>query len=95
LEERRLRGDTEKEVLSSSPWDPEIRRVGMAQSCARGGLDWTLGSISLPRGWVKHWNRLLREVANAPSLSVFKRLWTTPLTTRFNLVSPALVRQLD
>jgi len=25
--------------------------MAMAQSCARGGLDWALGSISLLRGW--------------------------------------------
>jgi len=43
--------DVESEVLSSSPWYPVTGHVGMVQSCARGGLDWTLGSISLPKGW--------------------------------------------
>jgi len=40
----------------------------MASSCNRGSLDWILGEISLLKG-----NRLPREVAEAPSLEVFKR----------------------
>jgi len=44
---------------------------------------------------VKHCNRLPREVVNAPSLSVFKSIWTMPLRACFNLVRPELVRQLD
>jgi len=45
----------------------------MVQSWIRGGLDWTLGSISYTERVVKFLNRLAREVVNAPSLSVFKR----------------------
>jgi len=41
----------EREVLSSSPWDPVTGHVGTAQSCTKGGLDWTLGSVSLTREW--------------------------------------------
>jgi len=41
----------ETEVLTSPPWDPVMGHVGMAQSCARGGSDWTWGSIPLPGGW--------------------------------------------
>jgi len=41
----------ERQVLSSSPWYPVIGCMGMVQRCTRGGLDWTLGSISLWRGW--------------------------------------------
>jgi len=63
----------EQEVLSSSPWDPGVGHVGMIQSCARGGLDWTLGSISLLRGWSSTGTGFL-EVVDAPSLTVFRRL---------------------
>lgn len=31
--------------------DPVIGHAGMIQSCVRGGSDWTLGCISLPREW--------------------------------------------
>lgn len=51
LERRRLRsdlrGNVEREVLSSSPCDPGSGWVGMVQSCARGSSDWILGSISV------------------------------------------------
>lgn len=41
----------EKEVLSFPLWDPVIRHTRTVQSSAKGGSDWTLGSISLLRGW--------------------------------------------
>ncbi|GAB0175836.1 hypothetical protein GRJ2_000048800 [Grus japonensis] len=45
---------------------------------------------------VKHWNRLPREVVNAPSLSVFKRHLDNALNNRlYLLVSTNMVRQLD
>ncbi|PKU43998.1 hypothetical protein llap_5687 [Limosa lapponica baueri] len=44
---------------------------------------------------VRHWNRLSREVVNAPSLSVLKTHSDNFLKTYFNLVSPEVVRQLD
>ena len=51
----------EREVLISSPcWDPATRCVGMCRRGIRRGLDWSLGSISLPP----------REVVNVPCLSV-------------------------
>jgi len=47
-------------VQISSPWDTATRHMGRFRSCIRAGLDWTLGSISLPP----------RELVNAPRLSV-------------------------
>ncbi|KAK4824876.1 hypothetical protein QYF61_021083 [Mycteria americana] len=44
----------------------------------------------------KHWNRLPKEVVDAPSLSVFKRHLDNALNNMlYLLVSPELVRQLD
>ena len=43
-------------MLSSSPWDAVIGFLGMVQTCARGGSDWTFGTVSFPRV-VKRWNR--------------------------------------
>lgn len=39
-------GEVEREMLNSSPWDPVIGYIGIVQSCTRGDLDWTLGSLS-------------------------------------------------
>ncbi|KAK4826838.1 hypothetical protein QYF61_011646 [Mycteria americana] len=45
---------------------------------------------------VKPWNRLPREVVNAPSVSVFKRHLDNALNNMLQLlVSPGVVRQLD
>jgi len=44
---------------------------------------------------VKHLTRLLTEVVDAPSLSVFKRHLDNALNNLFILHSPELVRQLD
>ena len=63
----------EREVLSSSPWDPVPGHVGTVQSCIRGGSDLTVGTISLPRGWSNTGTGLPREVVDALCLSVFKR----------------------
>lgn len=43
--------EVEREVLIPSPWASVTGCMGMVQNCIRGGLDWTLASISLPRGW--------------------------------------------
>jgi len=70
-----------RKVLISSPCYPVTGRMGMVQSCIRGGLDWTLGSISYTERMVSHWNRLPSEVVDAPSLSVFKRHLDNALNT--------------
>lgn len=54
----------EGEVLVSSPWVPATVHVRRAQSCIRGGSEWTTGNSSLPRGW-SNLNRLSKEVVNA------------------------------
>ena len=64
----------EREVLISSPWYPVLGCMGMAQSCipqGRFGLD--MRKHFLPERVVKPWNRLPREVGDAPCLSVLKR----------------------
>jgi len=51
---------TSKIIKSNQDGDAELFSLGCSdrmhgngsgQSCASGGLHWTLGSISLPRGW--------------------------------------------
>ncbi|KAK4821662.1 LOW QUALITY PROTEIN: hypothetical protein QYF61_027130 [Mycteria americana] len=84
LEKRRLRGDliTLYNYLKGgcsevgvSPFSQVTshRTRGTASSRTRGGLDWILGKISSLKGFIKHWNRLPREVVESPSLELFKR----------------------
>lgn len=44
-------GEGEREVLSSSTWDPVVGSMGMVRSCLTVGIDWVLGSTSVPRTW--------------------------------------------
>ncbi|KAK4818961.1 LOW QUALITY PROTEIN: hypothetical protein QYF61_022628 [Mycteria americana] len=70
LEKRRLRGDLIAlyNYLKGGCSQQAIGQEENATNCTRGGLDWILGKM-----FVKHWNRLPREVVESPSLEVFKR----------------------
>lgn len=57
----------------------EDRMRGMAQSCTRGGSDWTLGKLLLPQGWSNQGTGFAMEVVSASCLSVFKRLLDSAL----------------
>jgi len=77
----------ESEVLSSSSWDQVTGRVGMAQSCTKGGSNWTLGSISLPRGWSNTGTGFPEKVLMLQACQRLRGIWTMPLITRFNFWS--------
>ena len=59
-----------------------------ASSCIRGGVDWTLGSISLPRGWSNTGTVLLGRWSMPQACQFLRGIWTMPLITRFNFWSP-------
>jgi len=83
----------EREAPVSSPWVPVIGHVGMVQSCTKGGLDWTLGSLSLLRGWSNTGMDFLGRWSTPQAGQCLRGIWTMSLMTLFNLVSPVLVRQ--
>jgi len=62
-----------RQRLVSYPKSPAIGREATASSCIRGGLDWILGKISLPKELSDIRNRLSKEVVESPSLEVFKK----------------------
>jgi len=85
----------QREVLISCPWYPVAGHMRVVQICLKGDSDSTLGNISLLRGG-KHWKGIPREVVDALSLSVFKRLLDNALHSKLYLsVNPEVVRQLD
>jgi len=86
----------EREVLSSSPWDPVPVCVAMVQSCiSQGRLRLDIRKCFFPKRVFKPCNRLPREGSVPNAHQCLGGIWTTPLTTCFNLVSPEVVRQLD
>ena len=85
----------ERKVLISSPWDPVTAHMGMVQSCIRGDLDGTLGSTSLLRGWSNTGTGFLETWSIPQAWQCLRGIWTMPLTTCFNLVSPEVLRQLE
>jgi len=71
----------DRELLISSPWDPAPGRVGMAQSCIpEGRFRPDMRKHLFTKGVLRPWNRLPRQVVDAPSLSVLKR----PLDSALN-----------
>lgn len=60
---------------------------GTAQSCARGGLHWALGSLCLARGWSNTGTGFLERWSMLQACQCFRRVWTTPLTTCLNFRS--------
>ena len=84
---RRGSGEGGAERFSLGSRDPVTGRVGMAQSCIRGGLDWTLGSISLLRGWSNTETGFLERWSMPHPCQCLRGIWTMPLRTCFNFWS--------
>ncbi|KAK4824315.1 hypothetical protein QYF61_013060 [Mycteria americana] len=68
----------------------------------RGDLDWTLGSISLPRGWSNTGTGFLERWSMPQACQCLRGIWTMPLITHFNfwsaltwIVTKDLQRDLD
>ena len=74
----------EREVLISPPWHPVTGRAGTAQSCTRGGLEWTSGSICLPRGWSNTGTGFPERWSMPPACQCSRGIWTVPFRTCFN-----------
>jgi len=61
--------------------------MGMFSSCTRGGLDWTLGNISLPREWPNAEIGFLERWLMPQVCQCLRGIWTMPLITLFNFWS--------
>jgi len=106
LEKRRLRGDLIALCSflrrGSGEEGADIFSLGSSDRMHRNGSKLHQGRFRLDirkhffiERVFKHWNRLPREVINAPSLLVFKRNLDSALNNMLELlVSPELVRQL-
>ena len=58
---------------------------GNGSKLCQGGLDWTLGSISLLRGWSDTGTAFLERWSLPQACQCLRGIWTMPLTTCFNL----------
>ena len=76
----------EWEVLIPSPRDPWTGHLGMVESCAREGLDWTFGSISLLRGWSNPGTGLLERWSVPQACQCLRGIWTMLLIICFNFL---------
>jgi len=76
----------EREVLMSSPWYPVTGHMGMVQSCIRGDLVLTLGSIYLQTGWSSTGTGFLERWSMPQACQSLRGMWM-PLTTRLNFWS--------
>jgi len=107
LEKRKLRGDLialysflrsgggEGGVESLSLGSSDRTHWNCSKLCQRGFRPGIRKHFFTERV-VKHWNRLPREVVDAPSLSAFKRHLDTALNNMLQLlVRPEMIRQLD
>lgn len=81
----------EREELSSSIWYPGPGHVGMDPSCTRASLDWTLESISLPRG-CQTLEQAFQSSGWCPEPVSAWDIWTMPLAAHINLVIPESLR---
>lgn len=80
-------GKAEREVQTSSLWYPVTAQVAMAQSCTREGLDWTVGSVSILRGWPNIGTGFSGRWLMPQACLCLRGIWTKPLTTLFTLRS--------
>lgn len=80
-------GKAEREVPISSHWYPVTGDVAMAQSCTKEGLDWTVRSLSVLRGWANTGTGFLGKWLMLQACLCLRGIWTKPLTTFFTFRS--------